>query len=248
MYRSMCQSALLVATISIALGACMFHTRSLSSSADDDSDPGDAPPPIPDAGVPPPTTGDGSSPSAPSVTMSETTSDVVTAGLGALCATRGGQTTADETWYRAFRPADFGVTGDFHVSSVRFTSAVARNAQGIIVSVGTYTGSLGADTLTTTEIHLLANASIDIPDSPTPQRIGVPTQADIDASALLIVQVAAPNLGTTDGKIYLGATSGGETHPGYFSSQSCFTSQPQSETALGISGHFIIDVVVDPKE
>jgi hypothetical protein len=237
-----------IALLSAGIGACSFHSAPASQSTADASaaahDGGGVL--VSDAGDPLDAVSAGDAPPR-LITLSETTSDVVTPGIGAICNDRGGRTSADETWYRVFRPADFQVTTDFHVTSVKLASSVAKNARGIGVRIGTYDGTLGADSLTPAAIHVLATAILDAPDSPTPQAIAVPIEATIPAGTLLIVEVAAPDLGTAGGMFYLGATSGGEIQPGYFSSDACFKSLPQSEAALGVAGHFVIEVVGQPR-
>jgi hypothetical protein len=184
------------------------------------------------------------------ITLSETVSDVVTPGAGAICANQGGRTTANQVWYRVFRPADFGAQAGFRVTEVRFAAAIAKSARGIRVHVGTYAGAVGASSLTPVDIAISSTVTLDVPDGgasgTTPRLIHVPIVGQIPAGANLVIEIESPDLGPVGGMFVLGATTASETAPGYFSADACFQPLPQAESALGIAGHFVIEAVGTP--
>lgn len=177
------------------------------------------------------------------IVLRETASDAVTPGSSVVCYASGAQSTLDGTWYRVFRLSDFGIASSLVIDRVAFAPDHALNANAIQVKIGTYTGAIGGTTISIGSISIVATASVNVPDSESPQAVVVSIQppALISAGAVLVVEIAAPSLQGV-GHFNLGATTSSETTPGYFGTTACSISPPKSLAALGVSGHVVLDV------
>jgi hypothetical protein len=131
--------------------------------------------------------------------------------------------TSDNSWYRVFKLSDHGVTGAFTVQRVTFYSDYAYAGTGTTqpatIKIGTYAGTLEADTLVPASITNITTQAITIPDANSADGIDPPVITDltatIPAGSNLIVEVSLPN-GVNDGNFfYIGVSAGGETKKGY---------------------------------
>ena len=81
--------------------------------------------------------------------------------------------TAENHWYRVFRLADYGITGAFSLQRVTFYTdwalAGTGTTQPATIKVGTYGGTVEANTLDTTQITSLASKDITIPNADATQ-------------------------------------------------------------------------------
>lgn len=175
-----------------------------------------------------------------SITLAQTTNETVTPATGTSCNASSSQ-TKDGTWYRIFRPSDQGVVGPFGVTQVTFAVAVANGASGVLVKIGTYGGSMGSGTLAPGSMSWLQTASVNVPDSASPQRVTVAIVGTIPAGDLAVVAIVAPSL-VGVGQFHAGATTSAESNPGYFASGGCAIAPPQTTESLGAAGHVVIDV------
>lgn len=183
-----------------------------------------------------PDAGRDAGPDAPvELTLAQTSGITITQAIGTSC-TQPDNTTRDGTWYRVFP-----LSAAFHAIAVTFGISSSDSAT-VQVKIGTYSGSIGGSTLTTSAISWSDVEPSAIPDSAAAQYITVPVDAAISGSAL-IVAIAAPNQQVTGGNFHLGFTQSGESMPGYFSSTSCNPSTPTSTMTLGANGHAVIQVI-----
>lgn len=227
----------------VALGACGFSSRLAADGGPAGaSGDGSAGPAAADAGgaLDAAPTADAS---PPLVALSQTRGEVVAPGTSVVCYAPGAQSTRDGVWYRLFRLADSGIRGALQVTAVSFATNGSRGARGVTVRVGTYAGVLGGATIAASAISIVAEATVDVPDGDQPGRVSVPISARV--SGVLIVAVAAPSLQGA-GSFHLGATTAGETAPGYFSSTACAISPPESTVSLGGAGQILIGAIGYP--
>lgn len=199
-----------------------------------------------DSSGPPPIDMTSGPDSAQSVTMDETSDMTVAAGKSIACADTNSASptygnTYDNAWYREFQPSDFGISDGMHVSSVSFAIETAKSAGTITVSIGSYTGPIGGATLNTSQVTPIAMATAAPADTSTGSQINVPLDATIPAGGKFVVEVSATNTLQT-GFFYIGSTAGSETHPAYQSSTACSINTPETTSAVGATGHVIIEV------
>ena len=175
------------------------------------------------------------------------TADTTVNGGPTICvdSTMGSPTkgnTFDDTWYRAFQLSDYpDIHGGMHVSTIVFGIDAAKNAGMVTVSIGSYTGDVGGTTLDLTQVTPLASAMAYPPDSGASE-LSVPLDTDIPAGGKFVVSIASPNI-VQQGYFYLGGTTAPETHPGFWSSNSCpNSSTPIVQDMNHVTSHMIITV------
>src|SRR3954463_12227490 len=88
--------------------------------------------------------------------------NAIATSLSLACSDAAG--TKENSWYRIFHLADFGVDKPFQVNRVNFGVQTAIGDQRIKVSIGTYDGNAGAVELDTTKIDMLGLTTIGVPE------------------------------------------------------------------------------------
>jgi hypothetical protein len=222
---ALCSLAFVAACASASLGT----DKPIDASTGDDDDaprPIDAPPPI-DAPV--------------MATLSETVNSNVSAGLSLACFT-GTNNQQDTNYYRVFQLSDFSITGVFHVQSLAVAIEESAGNVTATFNIGTYAGAIDAATLNMGMYAQLATTTFPIPVSASAENIVVPLVADIPAGSKFLVFMAIPSQSANQHYALIGATTSGETHPGYYSSNTCGTAI-ETSVALGSTGQWILNVV-----
>ena len=204
-----------------------------------------------DADIPPPIDA-APLPDAPmgqmQVTLSQTNNMNLAAGKTVACSSSDPFfgipiATRDNSWYRVFKLSDHGVTGAFNVQRVTFwtdyAAAGSGTSQPATIKVGTYAGTVDADTLTTSQITYVATQAIQIPNADsangTPAPIDTNISAMIPAGSNLIVELALPDGYNDENFFYIGVTAGGETKKGYIRAtpSGCNMTSPKALTSAG---------------
>jgi hypothetical protein len=141
-------------------------------------------------------------------------------------------------WYQAFALADFaadypGITNGFHVTTVHLATYEAGAATAT-VTLSSYTGTVGSATLDTSAMTTIQTTTTQ-EISGTIQDNPVSITGDIGANDAFVVKVFAE---VPQGDGFLGANSGPETRPTYYTS-SCSSSSsggvPESSYSYLIS-------------
>jgi len=169
-----------------------------------------------------PPTGDGMTPDAAAgpdaavmMTLSQTTSNMNIASNSVTC------NAGEDSWYRVFPLADFGITGGFNVQSVTFGAQEALGSPVVQVKIGTYSGTPGT-TISTANITPINSTTVTIPNQTNPgTNIVAPITGVIPANGQLVVELFKPGMNTSTVYFYVGASNSGETKPGYFRAPSC---------------------------
>lgn len=171
---------------------------------------------------------DGSA-SGGTATLSQTTANNDTQ-VGLACGN--GTYTSRNSYYRVFPLANYGITGEFHVNAVDFiVSGGANNAQ-LTISIGTFNGTAGGQTLNPAGITLLPGAvtytvpTVGINDPAVPAHIAISG----DVSGQLVVEIDQKIAGSsgTPYQFYPGANEAGESAPSYIMSADCSLNTPTS--------------------
>lgn len=181
-----------------------------------------------------------------SLTMAESTNNTMVYGKSLGCPDASGLYTQDDIWYRVYQLSDYpAVTGAFQVTGVTFLVQEASAATGITVKLGTYAGAIDAGTLNSAQITSLgAPVAATVPNTTgmTGETVNVPITAAVPAGSKFVVEVVVPDL-TNKGYMYIGATTAGESHPGYISSAGCAVTTPtKTSTELSTAGQIILNV------
>lgn len=183
------------------------------------------------------------------VTLSQTNDMMMAAGKSVACRTLDPifgtivLGTSDNSWYRVFKLADYGITGPFNLQRVTFwtdyASAGTGTTQPATLRVGTYAGSVEADTLNTSQITNVGTAQIQIPDADSANGTPPPVETNISATvpvgSNLIVELALPEGGNDGNYFYIGVTAGGESKKSYIRSANslCNITPPKALTSPG---------------
>jgi hypothetical protein len=181
------------------------------------------------------------------VTLSQTNDMTMAAGKAIACSSRNifniPVGTRDNSWYRVFKLADYGITGPFQLQRVTFWTDYAYAGSGTTqpatIKVGTYAGTVEADTLATAQITYLGTVQITIPDADASNGADPPVDTNISATipagSSLIVELALPD-GYNDGNFfYIGVSAGGESKKGYLRAtpSGCDMTSPKALTSAG---------------
>lgn len=195
----------------------------------------DAPPPPIDAPLPPidapappidapaPTT---------TVTLSQSSSMVVTPATSVACS------SGENSYYRAFRLTDHGVTGPLQVNRIDFgvqdATALLGN-QPVQVKLYTLAGSLALANLTplgATTVTVAASAAGAVVQAPISPAITAP------AGSTLVVEVLAA--GAFGNQFIMGANTAAETQPGYLRGPSCGSAAPVTFASIAFPDAHIV--------
>ncbi len=142
--------------------------------------------------------------------------------VGIACGpTNGDQYTLRNSYYRVFSLPSYNISGAFHVTKVDFVVSAVTAGTPLSVKVGTYSGATDGDTLATGSISVIDTTPITPGDGDTSEEAAFAT--DIPAGSNLIVEIDQTTKGSNSNGylFYIGASTEGETDPGYISSPDC---------------------------
>jgi hypothetical protein len=180
-------------------------------------------------------------PGMQTVTLSETNN--MTATTGAIACTVNDPIfgtvpigTGDNQWYRIFKLSDFGISGAFNVQQVTFwiedAEAGSGTTQPATIKIGTYSGTLEQDTISTGSITNITQQAITIPNGQG-TNLATNINATVPAGSNLIVSVETPDGSGPGNFFYIGVSAGGETKKGYLGSTKCSVTTPKALTSAG---------------
>lgn len=182
--------------------------------------------------------------------LSHSVDNTVSDGGTVACA--GGGTTADNIFYRAYTPSDFGFTGDFVVMGANFPLAFTDVSGGatVDITVRFYTSDdvfpAGVLTEIASEVVTLSSAD-DFVVSGAQVEVLLTTTATVDAGTEVIVATDIPD--NIDPVMYdarIGFNALGQNDPSYLSSQACGLAVPGDFADIGFpDNHLILDLVGD---
>lgn len=157
------------------------------------------------------------------ITLSQTTSEEIAPDASFDCHDSGNSTSTN-SYYRVFALSDHGIASALHVLQVDFGIDAAHAGTGgkqpAMVNVGTYGGTIGANTLNLSLVQPVNSASIQIPDG-SGTRMTVPILADIAAGTSVIVELAIPDGRTAKNRFHIAVNAQGERRPAYTFSPEC---------------------------
>lgn len=173
------------------------------------------------------------------ITLSQTGSQVVEPASSIACAANDGvniTATRDNSYYRVFRLADFGVNRPFTPTMVSFgveEATAPTGSQTVQVRLYTLNGALNTANLTNIAGNnaVVANGNltlVNVPISPAPV---------VQPGATLVAEVFSPDGDPQElgfGNVFfIGTNRQTETAPGYIRSQICDILQPTPYAGLG---------------
>ena len=173
-------------------------------------------------------------PALTTITLNQTGAQTVTALASVACSDQATLYTRDNSYYRVFRLADFGINRPFTPSTVTFgveqATAGFGGSQTVQVKLYTLNGAL-----TLANMVNVAGNNVAVPDSGI-SIVNAPIAPApiIQPGATLVVEVFSPDGNTVGNIFYIGANNGTETAPGYLRSDACGVAQPTPYSALGL--------------
>ncbi len=173
--------------------------------------------------------------SANAVTLSENVdSTTITNGNSVSC--NNGAVNRDNTYFRSFSFANFGITGDFSLTSVTFAIEQASATLPLTVSIytGTSVTNLGA---------LVASSTFNISaQSDTLYTLNLSGVVPFSSGGL-VMSVFSPDGTATNSLFFIGSNAAGQTAPGYILAPDCGVTTPTDLAAIGFPNDHIIMTV-----
>jgi hypothetical protein len=177
--------------------------------------------------------------------ITQSSSQAITAGNSVSCNSNSPNFYhSDNSYWRAFNLASFGVTAQYNVTSVDF-GVEAADAAGTgttqPVTVRLYANSGGAfPSGTRTQI---ATTTAQVSDQ-SGTVLNAPLTAAVPAGTTeLVMEVFTPDGQAAGNKFFIGTNTSAETGPSYISAPSCDINTPTTMTDLGFPNvHFVMNV------
>ncbi|WP_298238926.1 T9SS type A sorting domain-containing protein [uncultured Algibacter sp.] len=153
----------------------------------------------------------------------------------------------DNSFYRVYKLSDFGISGDFEISSLEFGQGKARDGKELTLNIYTvdtddlFTASFGAP---------IASTSYICSSGDNNKLISVALSVNIPTGSIIAFEIfAAENgdgLGSTDTTedFLPGFNSGLENDHSYLQAPVCFANKPTTLTNLGFSNNrYVMNIV-----
>ncbi len=183
-------------------------------------------------------------PPVQTATLSQSSSLVITADNSLACTQTTTGFTSENSYYRAFRLADHGVTTAFTANridvAVENAVAGAGTSQTIQVKLYTVAGTFPAGVLTQ-----IAGQVVTVPNTTTGTTIPVTLSPPGIAAAgsTVVAEVYVPDGRTVGNTFFIGSNTAAETGPSYIRAPDCSASNPVTFASTGNPGvHVILTV------
>jgi hypothetical protein len=172
-------------------------------------------------------------------TITHSESQEIISGNSVACSPDNGVTTSDNAYLRTFTLTDFGVGGDFAVSSVSFGVEASSPAQPLTVNLYTLDGDLTYENMTP-----IGSAEVTL-DPQELSLVTVPVEGTAPAGSTLVVEIDSPDQ-SGSGRLFVGSNDSGQTAPSYIRSEGCAMPEPTDLAEIGFAGmHIVMNVTGD---
>ena len=171
--------------------------------------------------------------------LTQSSSQDITSGNSVACYNSTGGYTTDNSYFRVFDLASFGITGAFNVASVDFGIESATGAsQPINVNLYTLTGA----TLAWANLNPIGSASGTL----SPQALthfSIPVTGSAPAGSKLVVEIHSPDGSTAVTAFFFGSNAAAESGPSYIAAVGCGLTEPVTTATIGYPGmHIVMNV------
>lgn len=157
------------------------------------------------------------------ITLTQSLDPVTVDDGGVACWDSTGGTYSQNSFWRAYDLADFGVTGSFELSSVEYGQGSADDGKEITLNIHTADNidlSVATLTLVATATHISSSAD-DL------SLISEAISGTVPAGSIVVFEVSAGDSGVNVGETYFpGNNSAGENAPSYLSAADCGITSP----------------------
>jgi hypothetical protein len=160
-------------------------------------------------------------------TLSQTTAATDTL-VGLACGNYTAGYTSRNSYYRVFPLANYGISGTWHVTGVDFIVSAAAGSPSLTVSIGTYNGTTGGQTINAAGVTLVQSTTYTPPSTQTATPAHVAITGDVTGN--LVVEIDQKTAGSASNvlQFYPGANEAGESAPSYIMTPDCSINVPTS--------------------
>ncbi|MCC6522422.1 MAG: hypothetical protein IT373_07160 [Polyangiaceae bacterium] len=174
-----------------------------------------------------------------SCVLSHSSSSAIVAANSVAC-NYSGLENADNSYYRVYDLAAFGIDGDFAVSSVSIGIEQATGGAGsqpATLRLHRLNGAMQTSNFTT-----LTTAPITIFDAAATV-VSFPVSGTAQAGTQLVVELNTPDAEFLGHLFFIGSNTAAETGPSYLRAPTCGFTEPTTSAAIGYPGmHIVLDV------
>lgn len=170
--------------------------------------------------------------------------DPVTVSVGGVACWNGGTGEYSEnSFFRVYDLADFGVSGSFEISEVQYGQGSADEGKLIILNI--YTAS--STDLTSATLTFVGGTDHVSSSADDLSLVSVPLNVTIPAGSIVVFEVNAPSSGTNIGETYFpGFNAAGENDDSYLQAVDCGLVTPNTTTSIGVpDNQYVMNVVGD---
>ncbi len=148
----------------------------------------------------------------------------------------------ENSFYRAFNLATFGITDNFKVHRVEIGIQSANALSGTQpISIKLYISTSGVFPSGT--LSNIGNKSVNVSNQ-TFSKISIPVSGTAPAGSELVVEVLAPDGRSAGNSFFLGSNPNGQTGSSYIRAPGCGTPNPVTTGSIGFpNSHFVLNVV-----
>jgi len=175
--------------------------------------------------------------------ITESSSNTVVFHNSVACATPSGH--SNNSYWRAYDPAEYGITHDFAVCNVQIgvEEASSGSGTGQPITVNLYSSNQPFPTGFPGSLTLIGTTgSINVADQNL-TLLDVPVTGTLPQGLQLVVEVFTPD-GQLDGNFFfIGSNAQTETHPSYVSAAACSNPTPVTTAAAGFPDMHIVETV-----
>jgi len=171
-------------------------------------------------------------------TLDQNSSDTIKLATALACSDQNTGFTLANSYFRVFDPSAFGVTGDFHVTTVGFQVENCTPSQTVTVKVGTYTGTPAATLSTANMSTIASNTAVVVPTiDEVGGSVNAPITATIPQGSKLFIEIDSPTGDAgTNTAFYMGVNTAAETGFGYIQASDCSLTVPTNISSNAVAG------------
>ena len=179
-------------------------------------------------------------PFAPNSTTITESTDPVTITTGNSVACNSGGLHTDNSYFRAFTLSNFGIVGDFAVTSVQIGIEQATGGSGTQpVTCNIYTSSQTFPSGYPGSLTLIGTVDASVPDQNL-TLYSFPVTGIAPAGSQLVVEIFTPNGQTAGNAFFIGSNANGETAPSYLLAADCGITVPTTTANIGFPNMMIV--------
>jgi uncharacterized repeat protein (TIGR01451 family) len=173
-------------------------------------------------------------------TITHSTSQAITALNSVSCNNLNGH--ADNSYFRAFDLASFGIIGDFEVCAIEVgveTSTAPGGTQPVDINLSTSSPAFPGGVQTA-----IGDGNFTVAGGVALTIVSFPIVATAPAGSELVVEVFTPNGQAAGNFFFIGSNAGGQTGPSYLQAADCGINAPTPTGSIGFPNmHVVLNVI-----